>query len=754
MQANDLPIKDKDMWMRDHGARSHKGTSMTPTFVTRAFAVALTCLCMALFVFATQAHAQDAPPGFDSTLTEAEFQAMLGRLSDEQVRDILITEFAARRAAEPPPDEGFLTNTQDIGDTLETNARALFAQWPVMDQAFEAVRSRLRDAGGIGYTLFAFFVSVAAGLVVRYFWRRRAAQRQIAIAERNIEKGSYGSLATIGDAALILFIELSSSLAFAVTAMATLYLFFQHPDLRLFVSSYLAMVTVVLIVRSLVDFMFPQDWPMYRLVALSDEATRLVHWVVIGLSALWMFETTTTSLMAQFGAPEGTPDLFSLLVSLIWISSTLIGIFLIHRATAELLPPRGQDGRAHPLVRNWALLMSIVQIFTWMVFTGGSLLSGNVDVVATNIFWTMLVFILSWMGYRILVHYLRAQDINGAIKEAIARATRSLLFAGGILMVLAIWGADPATLAAAGSAGRGIQTIINVTLTAVVGWSIWDFIRTLIDVRTAAENPAADSDEGSDGEGGLGASRTATLLPLLRSTALAVIGLTCVFTALSSMGINVAPLVAGAGVIGLAIGFGAQTLVKDVVSGVFFLIDDAFRRGEYIDLGSVKGTVERISVRSLQLRHHLGAVHTIPFGDIAALTNYSRDWVIMKLPLRLTFDTDPQQVKKIVKRIGAELMEDEIFGDGLLEPPKSQGVIQMEDSAMILRVKFKAVPGKQFPIRRELLHRIRAAFEEEGIRFANREVTVRVNEEATPAEKADAIGAAALRATDTEQPAT
>ena len=276
----------------------------------------------------------------------------------------------------------------------------------------------------------------------------------------------------------------------------------------------------------------------------------------------------------------------------------------------------------------------------------------------------------------------------------------------------------------------------------------------MIDARIASEQPVASDNESGDAEGGLGASRSATLLPLLRSTAIAVITMICLFAALSSLGVNVAPLIAGAGVLGLAIGFGAQTLVKDIVSGVFFLIDDAFRRGEYIDLGSVKGTVERISVRSLQLRHHLGAVHTIPFGDISALTNYSRDWVIMKLPLRLTFDTDPQKVKKIIKKLGAELMEDEVLGDGLLTPPKSQGVIQMEDSAMILRVKFTAIPGKQFTIRRELLHRIRAAFEEAGIRFANREVTVRVSEDASAAEREKAIGAAASRAVDLAQPAT
>ena len=456
--------------------------------------------------------------------------------------------------------------------------------------------------------------------------------------------------------------------------------------------------------------MFPRHWPVYRLVAISDEATRLVHRVVLGLAGLWMFETITSDVMAEFGAPLGTPDLFSLLLGLLWISSTLIGVSLINRATADLLPPVSQRDFGKVLTRKWAAIMAAVQIITWMLFTGGALVSGDVDIVAARVFYTTMIFIGSWTGYRILIHYLRAQDMNETIKTAITRAVRSLLLAAGLLITLSVWGLDPETLSAGGAGGQAIRTVVNVALTALIGWAIWDFLRTIIDVRSDAEKSDDDQEE-TEGEGGLGASRTATLLPLLRSTAMVVIGVTALFAALSSLGVNVAPLVAGAGVIGLAIGFGAQTLVKDVVSGVFFLIDDAFRRGEYIDLGTVKGTVERISVRSLQLRHHLGAVHTIPFGDIAALTNYSRDWVIMKLPLRLTFDTDPQQVKKIVKRIGADLMEDEMVGGGLLEPPKSQGVIQMEDSAMILRVKFKAIPGRQFVIRRELLHRIRAAFE-------------------------------------------
>lgn len=711
-------------------------------------------LLLGVVLWAPSAQSQTVEMDLATDLTEAEFEAMLARLSDEQVRDILITQFAARQVEDETQGAGLLTNSREIVENLTTNAAILFTKLPELGAGFGAVFAQLSAAGGIGLAALALLISLFSGACVRYFWRKRAGAHQMAIAERNVSKGSYGTVSTILDAAFFLVIELSSSVAFALTAMATLYLFFGHPDIRFFVSSYVAVVTVVLIVRSLAEFMFPRDWPIYRLVAISDEATRRVHWVLIGLSGLWMFETITSGVMVQFGAPLGTPDLFTLICGLLWITSALSGLLWIYRATAELLPPAEDRSLIAVLTRNWGVLMAVNFLASWIVFTGGALAFGNVDEVATKIFLTTLEFWGLWLGYRILVHYLRAQPKNAAIKAAIGNAARSLVFAAGVVMILSVWGLDPDTLAASGTAGRNLQAFINMFLTAIIGWAIWDFISTIIDIRVAAESPQSTDEDSGDAEGGLGASRTATLLPLLRSTALVIIGITCLFSALSSLGVNVGPLIAGAGVIGLAIGFGAQTLVKDVVSGVFFLIDDAFRRGEYLDLGSVKGTVEGISVRSLQLRHHLGAVHTIPFGDIAALTNYSRDWVIMKLPLRLTFDTDPQKVKKIIKKIGAECMDDALIGDGLLEPPKSQGVIQMEDSAMILRVKFKAIPGKQFTIRRELLHRIRAAFEEAGIRFANREVTVRVNEDATPAERQDQIRAAASEVALAEQSPT
>jgi small-conductance mechanosensitive channel len=171
--------------------------------------------------------------------------------------------------------------------------------------------------------------------------------------------------------------------------------------------------------------------------------------------------------------------------------------------------------------------------------------------------------------------------------------------------------------------------------------------------------------------------------------------------------------------------FGAQALVKDIISGVFFLMDDSFRMGEYVDIeGEIKGTVERISIRSLQLRHHNALVHTIPFGEIQFLTNYSRDWAIMKFEFRIGFETDIDVVRRIIKKVGAGMMEDEEFGPLLIEPLKSQGVNRMDGSALIIRCKFTSVPGQQFYVRRQAFTLIQRAFEESGIKLAPERVIV------------------------------
>jgi small-conductance mechanosensitive channel len=328
----------------------------------------------------------------------------------------------------------------------------------------------------------------------------------------------------------------------------------------------------------------------------------------------------------------------------------------------------------------------------------------------------------------------------------IFRALRILVVIGAFFVLTRMWGIDIGEVARDSVGGWLAGALLDIGATALIAYVLWQIVGIWVDRTLAAEKENAEKEGAESDPGG---SRLGTLLPLIRSTLQITIAVIAILLVLSGMGIDIGPLLAGAGVIGLAVGFGAQTLVRDIVSGAFFLVDDAFRVGEYIDVGSVKGVVEKISIRSLRLRHHRGLLHTIPFGEISHLTNFSRDWVIMKLEFRVTYDTDVNKVKNLFKKIGKDMLEHETLGGDFLEPFKSQGVKRMEDSAMILGAKFMTRPGHQFTIRKELYTRVQKAFADNDIHFAHRRVTVDLPEgfdTSTPQGKAiaDAATAAAV----------
>ena len=150
-------------------------------------------------------------------------------------------------------------------------------------------------------------------------------------------------------------------------------------------------------------------------------------------------------------------------------------------------------------------------------------------------------------------------------------------------------------------------------------------------------------------------------------------------------------------------------------------MDDAFRVGEFISVGGIDGTVEKISVRSLQLRSANGPVHIIPYGSMSQLTNMSRDWVTMKLRFTVPFETDLEKVRKLFKKIGQELMEDPVHAAVLINPFKSQGAADVTDVGIVVRGKFTTKPGGQFQIRKEVYSRVQKAFEANGIEFARKE---------------------------------
>jgi len=497
----------------------------------------------------------------------------------------------------------------------------------------------------------------------------------------------------------------------------------------------------------------------YRIPRFSDrDARRLYRWAIY-VALVDFLVVAVSAWLADFGLNY---NLYAIVYGFLSLGVLLLNILmiLVNRRAITGAIRNGRDMMALAwstrfIIYAWAPAVIIYFIFGWLKLAADLVLERPVSIPmiagAYMVFLSIVVVygIINYIIERYFERHRALRDINTAptdetqlddmveepvvmptstltTYEALARRVSGILaFVAGSYAMLQIWDIQSVVLN-----DTIIDRGLDVVVIMFIGYIIYHAIRIWIDGKIAEEtSDMPEAELGDEGGGASSASRLATLLPLFRNFMLAIVVVSIALIVLLELGINVSPLFAGAGVVGLAVGFGAQTLVRDIFSGAFFLVDDAFRKGEYIDIGQVKGTVEKISVRSFQLRHHLGALHTIPFGEIQVLTNYSRDWVMMKLPLRVTYDTDVDRVRKLIKNLGNELMEDPVVGPSFLQPLKSQGVIEMQDSAMIIRVKFMTKPGDQWIVRKRVYQDIRNLFEREGIKFAHREVTVRLADE-------------------------
>lgn len=214
---------------------------------------------------------------------------------------------------------------------------------------------------------------------------------------------------------------------------------------------------------------------------------------------------------------------------------------------------------------------------------------------------------------------------------------------------------------------------------------------------------------------GILSGRERTLLPLLRRAVVIVIGVLAVFVILSELGVDITPLLAGASIIGLAIGFGSQSLVKDVISGIFLLIEDTLNVGDFIDVGGMSGTVEALSIRTLRVRDVNGDLHTIPFGTVEIITNRTKDYAYALVDVGIAYREDTEAVMKLLQEIGDELANDEALQQDIAGPFEVFGLQDLADSSVNIRTRLKTKPGRQWSIRREFLRRVKRRFDAEGV---------------------------------------
>jgi small-conductance mechanosensitive channel len=492
------------------------------------------------------------------------------------------------------------------------------------------------------------------------------------------------------------------------------------PILRGAVFGYLIALVVIRVAAAIGDFLLAPNHERFRIIPTDKAAARFwcrrltmfVSWSVIG----WLIVQECSAL----GFSSEGLKLVAYMLGLGLVCITLEAVWrgpIAPREVAET--PSAEMHHFGRGARNTVLSVGIVLLWVLWVADPG------IDRVGSG-FWLLLVVTILPLAIlvtrRAVEHLLRppgardtAESPPSVITVCFERGIRALLIIGAVAVLAWGWGVDVFHLAGQDTRfARITHGVLNTVVILLVADLLWHAMKTAIDSKLVetADLGQPNTDEARR------RARLHTLLPVFRNIMFVVVIAVAVLMALSAMSFEIGPLIAGLSVVGVAIGFGAQTFVRDVIAGIFYLLDDAFRVGEYILSGNHKGTVEGFSIRSVKLRHHRGPVYTVPFSLLGAVQNQSRDWVIDKLAVGITYDSDLERARKLIKQIGLDLAKDPEFAPLIIEPLKMQGVENLGDFAVQIRAKMMTLPGEQFVIRRKAYAMIKKAFDENGIKFA------------------------------------
>lgn len=305
------------------------------------------------------------------------------------------------------------------------------------------------------------------------------------------------------------------------------------------------------------------------------------------------------------------------------------------------------------------------------------------------------------------------------------RVVRTVIGVIATLALLQAWGVPLGTWLTLGAGQRLTSAILTIAVVLLLALLAWETLNATVERYFNKTDESGKVVERS--------ARAKTLMPLARNVVLIVLAVVTGLVVLSELGINIAPLLAGAGVIGLAVGFGSQKLVQDVITGIFILFEETISVGDMVQVGGYSGTVEGLNIRSLRLRDAHGSVHTIPFSGVDKVTNLTKDFSYAVLDIGIAYREDTDAVAEVVRDLGADLAADPEYGAQILDPLEIIGVDRFEDSAVILRARIKTRPAKQWWVRREFNRRMKKRFDELGIEipFPYRTVVFGVEKDGT-----------------------
>lgn len=310
-------------------------------------------------------------------------------------------------------------------------------------------------------------------------------------------------------------------------------------------------------------------------------------------------------------------------------------------------------------------------------------------------------------GEKASVALLRAQRYYSALR----RLVWLFILVAATVLILRVWDIHVWRLFSGSFVGRRlVSACATIAVAAFIALLVWETINVSIERRLHRWTDAGDL---------MRAARLRTLLPMLRTTLLVGIALVVGLTGLSQLGVNIGPLLAGASIFGVALGFGSQKLVQDFITGMFLLMENAMQVGDWVTLAGVSGTVEYLSIRTVRLRGGDGALHTVPFSSVSTVTNSNRGLGNAAVRVSIAYGQDIELAVGTLREIGAQLREDPKFKDGIVSDFSFWGVDQVDGSMVTLLGQLQCRDTARWPTQREFNRRIAETFRERGIVIAN-----------------------------------
>ncbi|MBL8659227.1 MAG: mechanosensitive ion channel [Rhodospirillales bacterium] len=702
--------------------------------------LAPTILFVILFAGATQGLAQSGPPpsaaGSSSAQTPSvdELEALEATIADEAKRNELLATIRglieARKAADASSPQSLserlvaaAEGTALAGKDMVEGVVNEIGGMPGVINWFErlgsdgAMRGRLlHQLGFLAVILLAGWLAEAA-----VWWMLSAVRRRLSRPDR----AGMARRAPLLVALAVL--DLVPLAGFAAGSYAT-YLIVrpyisgtQVGEIGLqFLTAYIAARGLLAIARML----FAPGRPDVRMLPAGGEtAIYLYVWArrFINLTVFGLFVIEATLIL---GMPRsGFDALVRILGFLVLI--LLIAFIAQNRAAVAGWVRGGQAPTATAPVRRglaavWHILaiayaVGVFVVWAWRIEDGHAYL---VRVTVWSVLILAVAILIVYALRRMLEDGLGVtDDQNRRYPLLRARANRYLpITIAGIrviaaivtaLAILDVWGVDILAWLSQPLGSRIVGAAVSIAIVLAIAVLVWELANIAIERRLHAAE--------SDTMGSKRAARLRTLLPLMRKALLILLTVLVALIILAEIGVHIGPLLAGAGIVGLAIGFGAQTLVKDIITGAFMLIEDALGVGDVVTVAGIGGLVEDMSIRSIRLRDLSGNVHTIPFSSVDTVTNMTKDFSYYLLDISVAYREDTDEVARVCCEIIEEMRGEADFAALILEPLEVLGVDQFAESAVILKARIKTKPIKQWVVGREFNRRLKKRFDQMGI---------------------------------------